>query len=685
MMFFILLISANLAAALFGPIKPCSSQFSFVSTRSCSTVGESLDVSKQICSLVPAMNAMTPGTYLSTTDAMCLCTDASCKLSTSVHEIPIAWVYTPEFQYITEPYAIQNTWARDVMCLNGRNSVVSYSASNGQIINNGICRVLGAARVLQAGVSPTATASLSSASATVTRSRGAATATATDTATRSRGAATATATDTATRSRGAATATATDTATRSRAPASVTSTVTRSRAGATPTGTNTITTTRSRTLPVTPTATNTITTSRSRAPASGTPTDTATRSRTATDTQTITATRSRAAATPTMTNSATATRSPTSTVTQTRTDTITRTESATNSATRTPVSASATQTDTASTTASVTAQATLSASISPAVTSFQLFIPGTQISGANADILAAINQFLGSTGSVSITQLQWNNGVYTVSGISASAPQIQSQFSSSPQYLNLLQQLSLSANPSPSPSPSQFTTVGIPVIAALGGVCVLSVAAGMYLYFRNRQKRRKISAVPTIMNPAGPRVPDAAAVAKIAQVDSSDGSVPVMMVSNAFNETLKDVVEQPRAGTVPVYRADTSNRNMLLQSQSSFRTRFNSEPETAAVGKAVDVMRRPVSMNNATPVSLRELTQQQPMRITAVSINNQKTKSFKIGGGNSSGSSDAPYNPFAPKMSTTDGPRTAFAPLQTSRPPLPLPPPPPPAYDEINN
>ena len=655
MMFFILLISANLAAALFGPIKPCSSQFSFVSTRSCSTVGESLDVSKQICSLVPAMNAMTPGTYLSTTDAMCLCTDASCKLSTSVHEIPIAWVYTPEFQYITEPYAIQNTWARDVMCLNGRNSVVSYSASNGQIINNGICRVLGAARVLQAGVSPTATASLSSASATVTRSRG------------------------------AATATATDTATRSRAPASVTSTVTRSRAGATPTGTNTITTTRSRTLPVTPTATNTITTSRSRAPASGTPTDTATRSRTATDTQTITATRSRAAATPTMTNSATATRSPTSTVTQTRTDTITRTESATNSATRTPVSASATQTDTASTTASVTAQATLSASISPAVTSFQLFIPGTQISGANADILAAINQFLGSTGSVSITQLQWNNGVYTVSGISASAPQIQSQFSSSPQYLNLLQQLSLSANPSPSPSPSQFTTVGIPVIAALGGVCVLSVAAGMYLYFRNRQKRRKISAVPTIMNPAGPRVPDAAAVAKIAQVDSSDGSVPVMMVSNAFNETLKDVVEQPRAGTVPVYRADTSNRNMLLQSQSSFRTRFNSEPETAAVGKAVDVMRRPVSMNNATPVSLRELTQQQPMRITAVSINNQKTKSFKIGGGNSSGSSDTPYNPFAPKMSTTDGPRTAFAPLQTSRPPLPLPPPPPPAYDEINN
>ena len=210
----------------------------------------------------------------------------------------------------------------------------------------------------------------------------------------------------------------------------------------------------------------------------------------------------------------------------------------------------------------------------------------------------------------------------------------------------------------------------------------------MYLYFRNRQKRRKISAVPTIMNPAGPRVPDAAAVAKIAQVDSSDGSVPVMMVSNAFNETLKDVVEQPRAGTVPVYRADTSNRNMLLQSQSSFRTRFNSEPETAAVGKAVDVMRRPVSMNNATPVSLRELTQQQPMRITAVSINNQKTKSFKTGG-SSSGSSDAPYNPFAPKMSTADGSRTAFAPLQTARLPPPLalppPPPPPPAYDEINN
>ena len=264
---------------------------------------------------------------------------------------------------------------------------------------------------------------------------------------------------------------------------------------------------------------------------------------------------------------------PTSTSTRTVTPSVSRTRTTTATNTQTG-SMTITPTLTRDASDSATATPSLSSSIQPV--SFVMYIAGSQQVNATALISQAINSYLGGNGAATVTSV-WSNGVYTVTGMSAMASLITSNFPSSVQYVQLLQTLQI-VSASASPNPVQATSLLLPVGISVGGMILLGgIIAGAALVVRSQRKRRKLYAPsPTLtkMNTEA-YAPTMTTLAPLP--DAADA--PVMMVRNSFNEVLKDKVAPAEGGEkmtfAPVARTAINSRT--LETLTSMRN-MNEQP-----------------------------------------------------------------------------------------------------------
>jgi hypothetical protein len=211
--------------------------------------------------------------------------------------------------------------------------------------------------------------------------------------------------------------------------------------------------------------------------------------------------------------------------------------------------------------ASSSPTSSISGSIQPA--SFVLYIAGSQQANATALIAQAINSYLAGTGAATVSSV-WNNGVYTITGMSALASSITSNFPSSVQYVQLLQTLQI-VSASVSPNPVQTSSLLLPVGISVGGTILLGgVLAGIALVIRSQRKRRKLYAPSPTLTKMNTEAYASTMTTMAPLPDAVDA--PVKMIRNSFNEVLKDKVAPAEGGEkmafAPVARTAINSRTL---------------------------------------------------------------------------------------------------------------------------
>jgi hypothetical protein len=190
-----------------------------------------------------------------------------------------------------------------------------------------------------------------------------------------------------------------------------------------------------------------------------------------------------------------------------------------------------------------------------------MYIAGSQQANATALIAQAINSYLAGNGFATVTST-WSSGIHTVTGISALASSIITNFPSSVQYVQLLQALQV-LSASASPSAVQTTSLLLPIGLSIGGTIMLGgILGGIALVVRSQTKRRKLhSPTLTTMNTEA----YASTMTTMAPLpDAVDARVK--MVRNSFSEILKDKVAPAESGDkmtfTPVARAAINSRTL---------------------------------------------------------------------------------------------------------------------------
>ncbi|NDG30306.1 hypothetical protein EB118_09575, partial [bacterium] len=113
------------------------------------------------CKYLPNFDYLEPGRYLSNNNYLCLCDKSSCSYGGSVSSLPIQWVESSDWDYVTEPFIINNNWVRGAKCkFSGVNINLFYSVFDGNIDfkNSEKCEIEHA-RILQASIVPSRTGS----------------------------------------------------------------------------------------------------------------------------------------------------------------------------------------------------------------------------------------------------------------------------------------------------------------------------------------------------------------------------------------------------------------------------------------------------------------------------------------------------------------------------------------------